>query len=208
MNMLDLPVAAGTAPATAVSPDVFQQLGLITRQLHDTLSQLGVLSKLQQTAHELSDSRSRLNYITRKTGEAAEKVLNAVDLAKQEQAVMTGAASRMAHTLAERPERLAAEAGELAGLIETSAARVDHYLTEIMLAQDFHDLTGQVVAKVVATAIDLEDSLVKLLLQTAPVEAQVAEPGVLHGPVTDASLRADVVKNQGEVDDLLASLGF
>jgi chemotaxis protein CheZ len=208
MNMLDLPAAAGNAPTTTVSPDVFQQLGLITRQLHDTLSQLGVLSKLQQTAHELSDSRSRLNYITRKTGEAAEKVLNAVDLAKQEQAVMTGAAARLAHTLAEQPERLAGEAGELAALVETSAARVDHYLTEIMLAQDFHDLTGQVVAKVVATAIDLEDSLVKLLVQTAPFEAQVAEPGVLHGPVVDASLRPDVVKNQGEVDDLLASLGF
>jgi chemotaxis protein CheZ len=209
MNILDLPAAAGNAPTTTVSPDVFQQLGLITRQLHDTLSQLGVLSKLQQTAHELSDSRSRLNYITRKTGEAAEKVLNAVDLAKQEQAVMTGAAARLAHTLAEQPERLAGEAGELAALVETSAARVDHYLTEIMLAQDFHDLTGQVVAKVVATAIDLEDSLVKLLVQVVPPEQrEKVDPSILNGPVVDAAGRTDVVTNQGEVDDLLASLGF
>ena len=39
-----------------------------------------------------------------------------------------------------------------------------------MMAQDFHDLTGQVVAKVVALASDLEDSLVKLLVQAAPPE--------------------------------------
>ena len=77
MNMNELP---STTPAT--SPEVFQQLGLITRQLHDTLNQLGVMPKLQHAVDGLPDARSRLSYIARKTGEAADKVLNAVDLAK------------------------------------------------------------------------------------------------------------------------------
>ena len=78
-----------------------------------------------------------------------------------------------------------------------------------MMAQDFHDLTGQVVAKVVSLANDLEDSLVKLLVQAAPAEqAQRVEASVLNGPVVNPEGRTDVVADQGEVDDLLASLGF
>ena len=70
--------------AAGASPEVFQQLGDITRQLHDTLTQLGVMPKLQIAADGLPDARSRLNYIARKTGEAANKVLNSVDRAKAE----------------------------------------------------------------------------------------------------------------------------
>ncbi len=78
-----------------------------------------------------------------------------------------------------------------------------------MLAQDFHDLTGQVVAKVVKLAGDLEDSLVKLLVEVAPPEqANKVEQLVLNGPVVNPEGRTDVVATQGEVDDLLASLGF
>jgi chemotaxis protein CheZ len=66
-----------------------------------------------------------------------------------------------------------------------------------------------VVSKVVALAIDLEDSLVKLLVQAAPHEPVAESPaGGLNGPVIDAEARSDVVTSQGEVDDLLASLGF
>jgi len=93
--------------------------------------------------------------------------------------------------------------------VEATTARIDAHLTDIMLAQDFHDLTGQVVAKVVALAADLEDSLVKLLVQAAPPEqAQKVESAILNGPVVNPEGRSDVVANQGEVDDLLASLGF
>jgi chemotaxis protein CheZ len=89
-----------------------------------------------------------------------------------------------------------------------------------MMAQDFHDLTGQVVAKVVKLASDLEGQLVSLLVQAAPPEtaqkveaaltAHALEPGhiALEGPVVNAQGRDDVVSNQGGIDDLLASLGF
>jgi len=92
---------------------------------------------------------------------------------------------------------------------EAATARIDRHLTDIMMAQDFHDLTGQVVAKVVSLAAELEDSLVKLLVQAAPPEqAQKVESSILNGPVVNPEGRSDVVANQGEVDDLLASLGF
>jgi len=93
--------------------------------------------------------------------------------------------------------------------VEARTATIDGHLTDIMMAQDFHDLTGQVVAKVVALANDLEDSLVKLLVQVVPPEhREKVDLNVLHGPVVNPEGRTDVVTNQGEVDDLLASLGF
>jgi chemotaxis protein CheZ len=93
--------------------------------------------------------------------------------------------------------------------VEARTAAIDAHLTDIMMAQDFHDLTGQVVAKVVSLANDLEDNLVTLLLRVMPPEQRgKVDPGVLHGPVVNPEGRTDVVSNQGEVDDLLASLGF
>jgi chemotaxis protein CheZ len=97
------------------------------------------------------------------------------------------------------------------GDVEARTQRIDQHLTDIMLAQDFHDLTGQVVAKVVTLATDLEDSLLKLLVQVVPPEQRAkvdTQFSGLQGPVVDAKGRADVVTSQGEVDDLLASLGF
>ena len=93
--------------------------------------------------------------------------------------------------------------------VESRTARIDGHLTDIMMAQDFHDLTGQVVAKVVTLANDLEDSLVKLLVQVVPPEQrEKVDPNILQGPVVNPEGRTDVVADQGEVDDLLASLGF
>jgi chemotaxis protein CheZ len=95
------------------------------------------------------------------------------------------------------------------GDVEARTKRIDQHLTDIMLAQDFHDLTGQVVAKVVTLASDLEDSLLKLLMQVVPPEQRVkVEAQGLQGPVVDTTARSDIVKDQTEVDDLLASLGF
>ncbi|KQV83943.1 protein phosphatase CheZ [Rhizobacter sp. Root1221] len=202
---------ATLSPAGA-SPEVFQQLGAITRQLHDALTQLGVMPKLANAAEGLPDARSRLNYIAEKTGAAANKVLNSVDQAKAEHATITADTRRMAAAIVADPVKAVATGAVMnfVGDVEAATERIDRHLTDIMMAQDFHDLTGQVVAKVVALAADLEDSLVKLLVQAAPPEAQkvVEHASVLNGPVVNPAGRTDVVSNQGEVDDLLASLGF
>ncbi|HKX94513.1 MAG TPA: protein phosphatase CheZ [Methylibium sp.] len=213
--MDDTAVLAEPAQAASngggASPEVFQQLGHITRQLHDTLAQLGVMPKLQNAAEGLPDARSRLNYIAEKTGAAANKVLNSVDQAKIDHAHIAAETRRIAQAIVKDPVKAVASGAVInfVGDVEASTARIDRHLTDIMMAQDFHDLTGQVVAKVVSLASDLEDSLVKLLVQAAPAEVvQKVESTILNGPVVDATGRTDVVANQGEVDDLLASLGF
>ena len=211
MKMDNMETLAPQAAAGA-SPEVFQQLGLITRQLHDTLTQLGVMPRLKQAADGLPDARSRLSYIAKKTGDAADKVLNLVDMAKAEQATIASETRRIAEAVLADPVRAVASGAVMnfVGDVEAATARIDAHLTDIMMAQDFHDLTGQVVAKVVALATDLEDSLVKLLVQAAPAEVapRVVEASDLHGPVVNPEGRTDVVADQGEVDDLLASMGF
>ncbi|WP_374432120.1 protein phosphatase CheZ [Ideonella dechloratans] len=210
MKMEDLASLTPTEPLT-VSPEVFQQLGSITRLLHDTMQQLGVMPKLQTAADGLPDASSRLNYIATKTADAANKVLNSVDQAKAEHAHIIESTRALAETLVSDPVRAVASGKVLNFVkeVEESTSRIDSHLTDIMMAQDFHDLTGQVVTKVVTLANDLEDSLVKLLVQVVPPEQrEKVDANVLHGPVVNPEGRTDVVTNQGEVDDLLASLGF
>ncbi len=210
MKMEDLSQLTPAEPLM-VSPEVFQQLGSITRLLHDTMQQLGVMPKLQVAADGLPDARSRLSYIATKTAAAAEKVLNSVDQAKAEHAQIADATRALAEAIVADPVRTVASGAVMNFVkdVEARTTRIDGHLTDIMMAQDFHDLTGQVVAKVVTLANDLEDSLVKLLVQVVPPEQrEKVDPNVLHGPVVNPEGRTDVVTNQGEVDDLLASLGF
>jgi chemotaxis protein CheZ len=210
MKMEDLTNLKPSEPLQ-VSPEVFQQLGSITRLLHDTMQQLGVMPKLQDAADGLPDARSRLTYIANKTAEAANKVLNSVDTAKAEQAGINEATRTLAAALVSDPVRAVAS-GSVMNFVEDMerrSAAIDKHLTDIMMAQDFHDLTGQVVAKVVTLANDLEDSLVKLLVQVVPPEQrEKVATTVLQGPVVNTEGRTDVVADQSEVDDLLASLGF
>jgi len=205
----------------AASPEIFQQLGLLTRQLHDTMNMLGVLPGLKSNVNDLPDARSRLSYIATKTANAAETVLNLVDTAKADQEHIASETRRLASLITADPVKAVASGAVLNFVqdVEVITKRVDGHLTDIMMAQDFHDLTGQVVAKVVKLANDLEGQLVKLLVQAAPPEqAQKVEAALtahhqpiepaLEGPVVNAEGRSDVVANQSEVDDLLASLGF
>jgi chemotaxis protein CheZ len=190
---------------------MFQQLGSITRQLHDALKELGYTDKLKGTVDQLPDAQSRLSYIARLTGEAAEKVLNEVEVAKTEQALIAERGRQLTDTirrvpgLAKAMPELLAWSQDVVNTSEKSDAR----LTEIMMAQDFHDLTGQVIARVVQLASTIEEQLLGLLLQSAPS----GQPGQDHayelaGPVVNAEGRTDVVNDQAQVDDLLASLGF
>ena len=210
MKMEDMSKLSPADPLM-VSPEVFQQLGSITRLLHDTMQQLGVMPKLQVATEGLPDARSRLSYIAHKIAEAANKVLNSVDQAKTDHAHIAEATRAIARQITADPVRAVASGAVLNFVqdVEQRTEAIDAHLTDIMMAQDFHDLTGQVVAKVITLATELEDSLVKLLVSVVPDQERVkAEPPALDGPVVDPQGRSDVVANQGEVDDLLASLGF
>jgi len=169
------------------------------------------MPRLQVATDGLPDARSRLTYIATKTADAANKVLNSVDQAKVDHAAITEATRNIAAAIVANPVKAVASGAVLNFVqdVEQRTAAIDAHLTDIMMAQDFHDLTGQVVAKVVTLANDLEDSLVKLLVQVVPPDKrEKVDASVLNGPVVNAEGRTDVVTNQGEVDDLLASLGF
>jgi chemotaxis protein CheZ len=209
------PAAALSASAPEHAPvasgDIYHQIGSLTRMLHDTLMQLGVMPKLQLATDGLPDVRSRLSYIADKTAQAANKVLNSVDQAKADHAAISAATQAIAREIQADPVKAVASGAvyNFVREVESRTALIDGHLTDIMMAQDFHDLTGQVVAKVVTLANDLEDSLLKLLVQAVPPDQrEKIDTTVLNGPVVNAEGRTDVVSGQGEVDDLLASLGF
>jgi chemotaxis protein CheZ len=211
--------AAAEAPRNGVlsAAEVHFQLGTLTRQLHDSLNGLGLTDKVKDWAGELPDAKSRLSYIARLTGEAAEKVLNQVDQAKAQHDHITAQTRRMAELLQKDPSGAVAsgQVMQFVADIEHSSKKMDEHLTEIMMAQDFHDLTGQVIAKVVNLAATIEEQLLQLLVKTAPAQAApepLAKPQAyvpaLAGPVVAGQTNTNVVKGQSEVDDLLASLGF
>jgi chemotaxis protein CheZ len=207
---------------TAEDPNsVHHRIGVLTRQLHDSLHGLGLTEKVQSLAGELPDAKSRLTYIARLTGEAAEKVLNNVDQAKAQHDHIATETRRIGALIVKDPVAAVAK-GHVMNFIsdvETASKQIDQNLTAIMMAQDFHDLTGQVISKVVALAANIEAQLIQLLVQTAPVDSpakaspvgetvtEITEP-FLQGPVVNPEGNPDVVKGQSEVDDLLASLGF
>lgn len=210
--------ADSTPPVAALSNvEVHQHLGALTRQLHDSLTGLGLAAKVKDWAGELPDAKSRLSYIARLTGEAAEKVLNAVDQAKAQHDLIASETRRIGALIVQDPVAAVAK-GHVMNFIhdvDEASKKVDGHLTDIMMAQDFHDLTGQVIAKVVNLAANIEDQLVQLLIQTAPPETLVKPPvthepyvPALAGPVVDTQANPDVVTDQSQVDDLLASLGF
>ena len=210
LTMSELKLPAEQPPCGA-SPDAILQLSLIVRQLHDTLTELGVMPDLQHAASGLPEARRRLNYIADKSADAANKVLNAVDIAKSEHQRIAHETRLISAAIAENPLNAVAS-GAVASFeaaVQAATRRSDQQLTDIMLAQDFHDLTGQVMAKVVALAGDLEDSLMKLQMQCAPLELACKSARVaFDGPVVDRQGRTDVVADQREVDELLASLGM
>jgi chemotaxis protein CheZ len=203
-----MPATCTLEAGAAEGSGLYQRIGEITRQLHDALRELGYDKQIENSLGALPDARARLSFIARLTGEAAEKVLNTVDAAQAQQSEMAVRATQMEALLREDGTAALANGAVLAfiGQVKGNAQRTSAQLTDIMLAQDFHDLTGQTVRKVVDIAAGLEDALLKLLLETSPPE--LAERGALDGPVADPAGRSDVVSSQAQVDDLLESLGF
>jgi chemotaxis protein CheZ len=206
--------------AGAAGPeDTFTRVGQMARQLHDMLRGLGYDKLLEKTVEAIPDATDRLSYVATLTEQAACRVLNATDVAKPLQESLAEAGSG----LAARWDRLyanqlsVAEFRQLAdetrsflkGRLPEAVDKTNAQLMEIMMAQDFQDLTGQVIKKVVALAQDMEKQMMCLLIDIIPDERRTpAVSGLLNGPVVNAAGRTDVVTDQAQVDDLLDSLGF
>lgn len=202
-----------------VQGKVFQQVGQMARQLHDTLGGLGYDKLIEKTVSALPDAKDRLAYIANLTEQAACKVLNATDIANPLQDELeTGAALLAAKWDAVFANKMSVDdfkllAAETRGFLKSAVPQrtvaTKDQLLEIMMAQDFQDLTGQVIKKVVALAQDLETQLMGVLIETMPGEKRTdSVTSLLNGPVINAEGRTDVVGSQQQVDDLLDSLGF
>ncbi|BCK86673.1 protein phosphatase CheZ [Sideroxyarcus emersonii] len=214
-------VTAANAPALAGDGDpakVINQIGHMARALHDTLRELGLNKEIEKAASTIPDARDRLNYVATLTQQAAERVLNAIDEA---QPVVEKVGSQAQH-LAKQWDLLFEKKLDVqqfkdlvtqthAYLHETprQTRATNAQLTEIMMAQDFQDLTGQVIKKIIELTQSMEQQLLALLLENVPASVRAdLNTGLLNGPVVNAQGRTDVVTSQDQVDDLLESLGF
>ena len=189
----------------------FEQLGQIARDLHDALRKLGFEQSLSNVAREIPDARDRLAYVGRMTEAAAHKVLATVEhgLPQCERVQVEGLALaeriRQGHDSDRSFAQCQIMLTDCANYAQEASAFARHHgemLTEIMLAQSFQDLSGQVINRVIDIITRTERQLIELLLDTAPDQVE-PDSAVLTGPqVPDKAMQQD------DVDDLLASLGF
>ncbi|MDS4016180.1 MAG: protein phosphatase CheZ [Candidatus Accumulibacter sp.] len=198
---------------------VFRRVGQMARQLHDTLRELGYHELIESTVAAIPDTRDRLSYVANLTEQAACRVLNATDIANPLLEELDARAMALANEWdgvfanrigVDRFKVLAEDTRSFlkTGLPEKTGA-TKAQLLEIMMAQDFQDLTGQVIKKIIAIAQELETQLMDVLIETMPGERRTESVmGLLNGPVINAEGRSDAVASQQQVDDLLDSLGF
>ncbi|MDD2712057.1 MAG: protein phosphatase CheZ [Simplicispira sp.] len=204
------PAIAGMAPERA-----FEQLGRITRQLHEAMTELGLDSSLQTITQEIPDARDRLSHVGDMTEAAANKVLNLIDVGQPEcrnfkldSQALTATIDQLRKShphCSEEVSDVLATCQMFSVQAEQFATRQNALLSEIMMTQDFQDLSGQIIKKVIDIISLTEKQLLQLLLHSAPqrLGSVVSPKTELAGPqVPDKALKQD------DVDDLLASFGF
>jgi chemotaxis protein CheZ len=216
------------------SDRILARIGQLTRTLRDSMRELGIDKHVERAAEAVPDARDRLKYIANMTEQAAEKVLSSIEVTKplqeqlqQDAAVLDARWEQWYAAPIEREEVRALMNDTrtfLRGVPEVTTA-TNQQLLEIMLAQDFQDLTGQVIKKITEVVYLIEQQLLGVLIENIALErreqfaataaALAAEPSstgspenLLNGPQINPEGKADVMQDQGEVDDLLASLGF
>ena len=217
--MSDSPIeSANTEPVTVDAVPILTRIGHVTRALHDNLGNLGFDKILEQVATDIPDARDRLNYVARMTEQAAVRVLNATDLANPLQDEMAKHAQELKQSwtktltnpsLKSEYNAVAEQTLEFVAVTEKNTEETKALLMEIMMAQDFQDLTGQVIKRITALAQDIEQQLVQVLIDFSPeaVKKQ-SDSSLMNGPQIDPHNTQDVVATQAQVDDLLDSLGF
>jgi len=206
------------SPESCASEEMLARVGQITRTLHDSLRELGLDKVLEKATTEIPDVRERLNYVARMTEQAAQRVLNATDAAipMQERIdagvdeIMNGWRATFKAPFSEANYRdMATVTMQCLADVRNDTGATKQQLLDIMMAQDFQDLTGQVIRRVTDLAHNLEQQLVQLLIDYAPAEVKrESSSGLLNGPQINPASKNDVVADQSQVDDLLDSLGF
>lgn len=208
---------------------LYLEVGKLTRSLYESIRNFQIDCADPDSKEELSkinDASDRLTYVVEMTNSAANKTLDLVESTmpyaseiKQESGLL-----RQAWAKLRRKEMTPDEFRELSRRMEGFLDQLGHdsdkvyeNLSSILLAQDFQDLTGQVINRVTGLVQEVEDNLVNLVRMAGKVD-QIT--GTVHsidslktdmdgeGPQMNTEVRRDVVSDQDDVDDLLSSLGF
>ena len=211
-----------TQPGEIAEPpkDLFLRIGQLTRLLRDSMANLGLEQAIKEVADAFPNTRDRLNYVVGKTSQAADRALTAVEVARPLQERLGENAGKLTErwdAWFEEPQPLD-EARELVKETRTflldvpaTAQQTNQQLTEIMMAQDFQDLTGQVLQSLMQVIQTVETELISVLVENMRErDAGIEQSGDAHlknGPQIDTSV-AGIVASQDQVDDLLESLGF
>jgi chemotaxis protein CheZ len=201
--------------------DLFRELGRLTRTLHDALNAFSLDDRLVKLAeYDIPDARERLRYVVSKTEQAAHRTLRAVE---ESVPLATALEQRAREHMADWERFLRREMdvkefrtlthslSEFLSGVMADSRRLHENLAEVLMAQDFQDLTGQVIDRVIHLVEEMENGLVQLIrvtgsrMQTGKTEGVAT---VAEGPQIRTEGRTDVVSNQDDVDKLLASLGF
>jgi len=219
------PAAATAASAPAAEGEetggMFERLGGIVRLLHDSLRELGYDKALNEASSQIVDAQDRLEYVATLTEQAANKVLNTLDEGMPAQDLLSKQAKDMETRWSDLFEgklsldefkALAGDSRQFAALVTESTEAEKARLLEIMMAQDFQDITGQLIKKVVKITQTVEGELAQLLRDNAPPDvkeklAQKQQPAAPE-PLMQGPSAPSVALNQDNVDDLLADLGF
>lgn len=206
---------------------LFQQVGTLTRELHEALNSFSLEPCVASLVDkEIPDARDRLNYVITLTEQSADRTLNAVDtclplinaLLSGAQVISMGRAESLsAEATGTAAETLHPRVGEFLELAARNGAIIHTNLSDIMQAQQFQDLAGQVIRQVTNLIQRVETSLVELIRMSGDtlrgrVEENTEQQRVVgsecFGPAVTQGHKADAVASQDEVDDLLASMGF
>ncbi|MBI1398484.1 MAG: protein phosphatase CheZ [Betaproteobacteria bacterium] len=210
--------AAAPAQDNQHSADVINRLGQLTRSLHDSMRELGYDRMIEEAAKAIPDAQDRLQYVASMTEQAASRTLSATEAAQPIQEQISADAVALSsdwdrlfsnEMSVEDFKGLAARTRSFLHDVPSRAKDTNDHLLEIMMAQDFQDLTGQVIKKMMEMTRKVEQQLLELLLDQLPQDRrmQIQEKG-LAGPVIKKEGSPDVVTDQTQVDDLLESLGF
>jgi len=208
--------------ATPLQRELFEEVGKLTRQLHNALQDFQLDNRLTELATtEIPDAKERLNYVIDMTEQAANKTMDAVEecLPLADTIISNiQSVTPMWDKLMKRDielsefKTLCYDVQQFMSHSEHDSNRLRQLLNEILMAQDFQDLTGQMIRRVIDLVREVESNLVSMLtvFGDQPLSETVAKDNKIEaeGPIMNAELRDDVVAGQDEVDDLLSSLGF
>lgn len=208
-----------------LNSELFAEIGKLTRQLHDSLTNFQVDSRLNDLANaDIPDAKERLNYVIARTEEAANKtmdaveaILPAVETIQLQVKTINPLWNKLVHNELDAVEfkSLCVDIDLLLKTTEIETNQMRTLMTDVLMAQDFQDLTGQVIRKVIELVVEVEEGLINMLKAfgiTSNATKEKTKPKVgdnlVEGPIVNTDDRDDVASNQYDVDDLLSSLGF